>query len=48
MDKQNSSMSPEDWRVFRRFLQKKDGIEVHLRQGESFDDMQQRILRSVE
>jgi hypothetical protein len=43
MGKDNSSMSHEDWKTFVRLLQKKDGIEVHLLQGEMFDDMQQQI-----
>jgi len=47
MDKDifSTSISPEDWRTFRRFLQKKDGIEVYLLKGETVDDMEQRIKR---
>ena len=47
MDKDifSTSISPEDWRIFRRFLQKKDGIEVYLLKGETVDDMEQRIKR---
>jgi hypothetical protein len=42
------SMSPEDWGAFRRFLQKKDGIEVYLLRGETFEDLKQRIQHIVE
>jgi len=42
------SMRPEDWREFRRFLQKKDGIEVYLLRGETFEDLKQRIQRIVQ
>jgi hypothetical protein len=42
------SLSPQDWREFRRFLQKKDGIEVYLLRGETFEDLKQRIQRIVE
>jgi hypothetical protein len=43
----STGMSREDWRTFRRFLQKKDGIEVYLLKGETYDDMEQRIQRIV-
>ena len=44
----STSMSREDWRAFRRFLQKKDGIEVYQLTGETVADMEQRIKRIVE